>query len=49
MSPTLLAFQHIACEPPAAFEDEARARGLDLVRAELDEGRRLPTGASSTV
>ena len=25
MSPALLALQHIACEPPAAFEDEARA------------------------
>ena len=25
MSPALLAFQHIACEPPGAFEDEARA------------------------
>jgi GMP synthase (glutamine-hydrolysing) len=42
MSPTLLALQHIACEPPAAFEDELRARGLDLVRVELDEGDALP-------
>jgi len=39
---TLLALQHIACEPPAAFEDELRSRGLDLVRAELDEGDPLP-------
>ena len=39
---TLLALQHIACEPPAAFEDELRAQGLDLVRVELDEGERLP-------
>jgi GMP synthase (glutamine-hydrolysing) len=39
---TLLALQHIACEPPAAFEDELRAQGLDLVRVELDEGDRLP-------
>jgi GMP synthase (glutamine-hydrolysing) len=39
---TLLALQHIACEPPAAFEDELRARGFDLVRAELDEGDPLP-------
>ena len=38
----LLALQHIACEPPAAFEDELRARGLDLVRVELDEGEALP-------
>jgi GMP synthase (glutamine-hydrolysing) len=42
MSETLLALQHIACEPPAAFEDELRSRGLDLVRAELDEGDALP-------
>ena len=39
---TLLALQHIACEPPAAFEDELRSRGLDLVRVELDEGEALP-------
>jgi GMP synthase-like glutamine amidotransferase len=42
VSETLLALQHIACEPPAAFEDELRSRGLDLVRAELDEGDALP-------
>ena len=41
-STTLLALQHIACEPPAAFEDELRSRGLDLVRVELDEGDALP-------
>jgi GMP synthase (glutamine-hydrolysing) len=39
---TLLVLQHIACEPPAAFEDELRSRGLDLVRVELDEGEALP-------
>ena len=39
---TLLVLQHTACEPPAAFEDELRSRGLDLVRVELDEGERLP-------
>jgi GMP synthase-like glutamine amidotransferase len=39
---TLLVLQHIACEPPAAFEDELRDRGLDLVRVELDEGDALP-------
>jgi hypothetical protein len=39
---TLLVLQHIACEPPAAFEDELRARGLDLVRVELDEGEQPP-------
>jgi GMP synthase-like glutamine amidotransferase len=39
---TLLALQHIACEPPAAFEDELLARGHDLHRVELDEGEALP-------
>jgi GMP synthase-like glutamine amidotransferase len=42
MSATLLVLQHIACEPPAAFEDELRSRGLELVRVELDEGDALP-------
>jgi GMP synthase (glutamine-hydrolysing) len=40
--PTLLALQHISCEPPAAYEEELRARGHDLVRVELDEGDALP-------
>lgn len=39
---TLLALQHIACEPPAAFEDELLSRGLELERVELDEGEPLP-------
>jgi GMP synthase (glutamine-hydrolysing) len=39
---TLLVLQHISCEPPAAYEDELRARGHDLVRVELDEGQALP-------
>jgi GMP synthase (glutamine-hydrolysing) len=39
---SLLVLQHIACEPPAAFEDELRSRGLDVVRVELDEGDALP-------
>jgi GMP synthase-like glutamine amidotransferase len=39
---TLLVLQHIACEPPAAFEDELRARELELVRVELDEGEKAP-------
>jgi GMP synthase (glutamine-hydrolysing) len=38
----VLALQHIACEPPAAYEDELRAQGLELVRVELDEGDELP-------
>jgi GMP synthase (glutamine-hydrolysing) len=42
MSATLLALQHIACEPPAAFEEELLERGLDLVRVELDEGEAIP-------
>jgi GMP synthase (glutamine-hydrolysing) len=42
MDSPLLVLQHIACEPPAAFEDELRARGLELVRIELDEGEPLP-------
>jgi GMP synthase (glutamine-hydrolysing) len=42
MDSPLLVLQHIACEPPAAFEDELRSRGRDLVRVELDEGEPLP-------
>jgi GMP synthase (glutamine-hydrolysing) len=42
MSDTLLVLQHIACEPPAAFEDELVDRGLGLVRVELDEGEPIP-------
>jgi GMP synthase (glutamine-hydrolysing) len=44
MSDTLLVLQHIACESPAAFEDELRSRGLELVRVELDEGEAIPEG-----
>jgi GMP synthase (glutamine-hydrolysing) len=40
--PTLLALQHIYCEPPAAYEDELRARGHDVVRVELDAQEALP-------
>jgi GMP synthase (glutamine-hydrolysing) len=42
MNAPLLVLQHIECEPPAAFEDELRSRGLDLVRVELDDGDPLP-------
>ena len=42
VAPTLLVLQHIACEPPAAFEDELLARGLSLERVELDEGETPP-------
>ncbi|MFZ1995181.1 MAG: type 1 glutamine amidotransferase [Solirubrobacteraceae bacterium] len=39
---TFLVLQHIACEPPAAFEDELRAWGAALDRVEIDEGDPLP-------
>ena len=42
MTRPLLVLQHIACEPPAAYEDELRAWGADLDRIEVDEGEPLP-------
>ena len=42
MSSSILVLQHIACEPPAAFEDALRSRGLDVARVELDEDDPLP-------
>jgi GMP synthase-like glutamine amidotransferase len=39
---TLLVLQHIACEPPAAFEDELLAWGASVHRVEVDEGDPLP-------
>jgi GMP synthase (glutamine-hydrolysing) len=39
---SLLVLQHIACEPPAAFEDELLSRGFGVTRVELDEGEPLP-------
>jgi GMP synthase (glutamine-hydrolysing) len=38
----VLVLQHIACEPPGAFEDVLRERGARLHRVELDEGEALP-------
>jgi GMP synthase-like glutamine amidotransferase len=38
----VLVLQHIACEPPGAFEDVLRDRGAELARIELDEGEALP-------
>ena len=38
----MLVLQHVACEPPAAYEDELRAWGLDLEHVEVDEGGPLP-------
>ena len=37
-----LVLQHIACEPPGAYEDVLRERGIELQRVELDEGDPLP-------
>ena len=42
MNNTLLVLQHIACEPPGAYEDELRAWGAELVRVEIDDGEGLP-------
>jgi GMP synthase (glutamine-hydrolysing) len=39
---TFLVLQHIACEPPAAFEEELLAWGAALDRVEIDEGDPLP-------
>jgi GMP synthase-like glutamine amidotransferase len=38
----ILVLQHIACEPPGAYEDVMRERGARLHRVELDEGEPLP-------
>ena len=38
----VLVLQHIACEPPGAYEDVLRARGATIRRIELDEGDPLP-------
>ena len=39
---TLLVLQHIACEPPAAYEDELLAWGASVERVMVDEGGALP-------
>jgi GMP synthase (glutamine-hydrolysing) len=38
----VLVLQHIACEPPGAYEDVLLERGTTLTRVELDEGGQLP-------
>lgn len=38
-----LVLQHIACEPPGAYEDVLVERGAEIHRVELDEGDPLPT------
>jgi hypothetical protein len=43
----ILVLQHIACEPPGEYEDVLRERGSELVRVELDQGGRCPTGVAS--
>jgi GMP synthase (glutamine-hydrolysing) len=40
----VLVLQHIACEPPGAYEDVLRERGATIQRIELDEGEALPDG-----
>jgi GMP synthase (glutamine-hydrolysing) len=42
VTPQLLVLQHIACEPPAAYEVELRRREIDLVRVEVDDGEEIP-------
>ena len=39
---SLLVLQHIACEPPGAYEDELLEWGAGLHRVEVDEGEPLP-------
>ena len=34
----ILVLQHIACEPPAVYEDVMVERGVEIFRVELDEG-----------
>lgn len=38
----VLVLQHIACEPPAVYEDVLIERGWEVVRVELDEGEPMP-------
>ena len=40
--PRLVVLQHVACEPPAAYEDELLERGGELVRVMVDQADRLP-------
>ena len=38
----ILVLQHIACEPPAVYEDVMNERGCEIFRVELDEGETMP-------
>jgi GMP synthase (glutamine-hydrolysing) len=40
----VLVLQHIACEPPGAYEDVLAERGARIDRVEVDEGEPLPDG-----
>ena len=40
--PKLLLLQHIACEPPGAYEDELLGRGGELHRVMVDQGEPIP-------
>jgi GMP synthase (glutamine-hydrolysing) len=40
--PKLLVLQHIACEPPGAYEDELLGWGGELLRVMVDQGQPLP-------
>lgn len=42
MSAPFVVLQHVACEPPAAYEDVLRARGHELVRVMVADGEQLP-------
>lgn len=42
MAMRVLVLQHIACEPPGAFEDVLLERGATIHRVEIDEGAPLP-------
>ena len=44
----LLVLQHIACEPPGAYEDELLDRGGELRRVWSTKASRYRTGARST-
>jgi GMP synthase-like glutamine amidotransferase len=39
-----LVLQHVACEPPGAYEDVLISHGARITRVELDEGDRPPPG-----
>lgn len=41
----VLVFQHIPCEPPAAYRDELDQRGIAVHTAELDRGHDVPFSA----